>query len=173
MKGMTIMFVVMILSLGIASLWSSIPAIKDGVHSSLDPTLGILMNWNVTLGLIIITGVLTFLMTLLQKYATDQNLLKEIKDEQKIVQQEMKTYKEHPEKKMELSKKSMELMMKSMPITMRTVLYTMVPFILLIRWFGDYFIANPVRIWFLSGIWAYIVFSIMWSMILRKVMKVH
>ena len=85
MKGMTIMFVVMILSLGIASLWSSIPAIKDGVHSALDPTLGILMNWNVTLGLIIITGVLTFLMTLLHKYATDQNLLKEIKDDYVIV----------------------------------------------------------------------------------------
>jgi uncharacterized membrane protein (DUF106 family) len=174
MKGMTIMLLVMALSLVVAGLWNSIPVIKNTVHTLLDPSAGAVLNWNVTLGLIIITGILTFITTLLQKYLTDQSLLKQIKSEQKLVQEEMKLYKSNPEKQMELSKKSMELAAKTMPITMRPVIYTIIPFVLFIRWFSDYFIANPVEILgFMSGLWAYIIFSIVWSIILRKVLNVQ
>jgi hypothetical protein len=61
-----------------------------------------------------------------------------------------------------------------MPITMKPFIFTVIPFVLLLQWFGDFFKANPIKIFgFLSGIWAYILFSIIWSMILRKVFKVH
>ena len=161
MKGMNILFWVMVLSLAVAFLWNSLPPIKNGVHAVLDPSAGHLLNWNATLGLLAITIVMTFITTLLQKYATDQNLLKQIKEEQKLVQEEMKLYRTHPEKSLELSKKSMELTAKAMPVAMRPVLYTAIPFVLLLRWFSDYFIANPVKILgFMSGIWGYIVFSI-------------
>jgi len=173
MSGMGIMFLVMILSLVIAGLWDSIPVIKSAVHAVLNPSAGILLDWEATWGLIILTGIVTLISTIMQKYMTDQKLLSEIKAEQKLVQEELKLYKEHPEKQMELSKKSMELSMKTMPITMRPVLYTIIPFVLLIRWFGDYFATNPAKILGMSGIWAYIVLSIVWSLILRKALKVQ
>jgi uncharacterized membrane protein (DUF106 family) len=174
MKGIGILLVVMLLGIGVATFWDKFDFVKTGVHYTLDPSLGNLLDWNVTVGLLIITGVLNFLTTVLHKKVTDQDLLKRIKEEQKLVREEMKLYRQNPEKSLELSKKSAELAMKTMPITMRPVIYTTVPFILLIRWFGDYFKDHPVKVFgFMSGIWAYIVLFIVWSMIFRKVMKVH
>ena len=174
MKGMGMVFLVMIISLAVAALWDKVPMIGESVHAAFDPSLGVLLDWNVVIGLLIITGILNFGTTLLHKYVTDQNLLKQIREEQKIVNEEMKLYRSDPTKSVELSKKSMELVFKTMPITMRPVAYTAIPFILLIRWFGDYFKENPVKIFgFLSGIWAYIIFFIVFSIIFRKLLKVH
>ncbi len=175
MKGMGIMIWVMLLGIIVAIFWGSFPVVKIGVHAALDPTLGALLDWNATLGLLIITLVLNLITTILHKHMTDQDLLKKIKEEQKLVQEQMKLCRStNPEKSLQLSKKSAELAMKSMPIAMRPVLYTTIPFILLVRWFGDYFVENPVKIFgFMSGIWAYILFFVVFSMAFRKILKVH
>ncbi len=174
MKGMGILIWVMLLGIGVAIFWDNFDFVKRSVHFVLDPSLGKLLNWNVTFGLLIVTATLNFLTTLLHKKVTDQDLLKQIKEEQKLVQEEMKLYKQNPQKSLELSKKSAELSMKTMPITMRPVIYTTIPFILLVRWFGDYFKDHPTKILgFMSGIWGYMVFFIVWSIIFRKIMKVH
>jgi len=174
MKGFGIMFIVMLLSLGVAFLWGSVPYVKTIVHAGLDPSAGVLLTWNVTIGMLFLVGLITLITTLLQKYATDQNALKTIKEEQKLVQQEMKLAKDNPTKSMELSKKSMELSMKTMPMTMRPLMYTVIPFVLFLRWFNDYFTVNPVHILgFLNWFWAYLIFSIIFSAIFRKVLKVH
>jgi len=183
MKGMSIMFLVMILGLAVAFSWDSMPIIKETVHKILDPTFGYLMELNLNLGFIIIVTLFTFVTILLQKYLTDQNTLKIIKDEQKIIQQEMKLYKDKPEKQMDLSRKSMELQMKAMPLTMKPVLYTTVPFVLTFRWFQDYFITiteklllvfNPTKNFLLpQWVWAYLIISILASSILKKLLKVH
>lgn len=173
-SGLGLMFIIMLLSLGVAALWSYIPAIKTAVHYILDPSAGVFLNWNATVGMLVITAIITLITTVLQKYLTDQDMLKTIKEEQKIVQQEMKLVKDNPEKSMELSKKSMELTMKAMPMTMRPAMYTIIPFVLFLRWFNDYFVANPIHILgFLSWFWAYLIFSIVFSTIFRKLMKVH
>ena len=174
MKGMGFVFLVMLLGLAVATLWDKIPVIGSSVHTALDPFLGALLDWNVTIGLLIITAILNWITTILHKHMTDQNLLKQLKEEQKLVNEEIKLYRDNPQKTMELSKRSMELAMKTMPITMRPVIYTTIPFILLIRWFTDYFKDHPAKILgFMSGIWAYIVFFIVFSMIFRKILKVH
>ena len=174
MKGMGIMFIVMLLSLAVAGAWNAIPIIKTAVHAVLDPSAGVFLNWNVTIGMLIITGIITLITTLLQKFLTDQDALKTIKEEQKIVQEEMKLAKASPEKSMALSKKSLELTMTAMPMTMRPLMYTVIPFVLFLRWFQDYFTENPVHILgFMSWFWAYLVFSIIFSSIFRKVLKVH
>ena len=171
---MSFVFLVMLLGLGVAALWDKIPIIGNSVHIASDPSLGVLLNWNVTVGLLIITAVLNWITTLLHKHVTDQDLLKRLKEEQKLVNEELKLYRSNPQKSMELSKKSAELAMKTMPITMKPVIYTTIPFILLIRWFGDYFKETPVKIFgFLSGFWAYILFFIVFSIIFRKILKVH
>lgn len=173
MKGMKTLFLVMALSLVVATLWDSLPIIKTTIHAALDPTLGKLLDFHLNIGFIIIVAIFTLITTLLQKYMTDQQTLREIKEEQKLMQEEMKKYKEHPEKLMEFQKKSMELTFKAMPITMRPLIYTSIPFILFFRWFGDFFAANPVKILGMNWLLAYILFSIIISIILRKILKVH
>jgi len=174
MKGTTLMFLILLIPLAVAFLWDSTPIIKESAHLVFDPTIGALLNWSLNIGFIFIVAVFTLITVLVQKYATDQDLLKTIKEEQKIVQQEMKLAKENPEKTMELSKKSLELTMKAMPIAMRPLIYTSIPFILSLRWFGDYFSVANVKVFgFFGWIWAYILFSIVFSIIFRKALKVH
>jgi len=170
-----LIFLVMILSILIASLWDSVPIIKDSVHAVLDPSAGLLLNWNITWGMTIIILIINLITTILQKYTTDQKTLKELKDEQKILQEEMKKYKENPSKIMELQKKQMEFLPKTMKLTMRPIIFTGVPFVLFFRWFMDYFALTPnfKFFGFLSWFWFYLIGSIIFSSILRKVFKVY
>lgn len=172
MKSLRTLLITNIIALAIAFFWNKLPYIKDTAHLILDPSVGVLLNWNVSLGVVIITFIISLIISLLQKYTTDQALLREIRKEQKFLSDEMRKYKEHPEKFMELQKRNMEIFWKSFEITLRPALYTAIPIILFFRWFNDYFIANPVKIFgFMGWIWAYLVLSIIFSIIFRKLFK--
>jgi len=171
--------VVMIISLLVAALWDKIEILKTSVHYALDPTLGWLLSWNVTWGMLLIVFVIALASTLVQKYATDQKTIKELKAEQKELQKEMKKFKEHPEKVMDLQKKQFDIMPKMMKLSMRPIMFTGVPFILLFRWFRDVFtsgtgytiIADPSFFGFLNWFWFYLLFTLIFSSILRKILK--
>ena len=124
--------------------------------------------------MLILVFIIALITTLIQKYATDQETLRELKKEQKIIQEEMKKYKDHPEKLIELQKKQFEFIPKTMKLSMRALVFTGVPFILLFRWFMTYFssIGDPRFFGFLSWFWFYLIFTMIFSSILRKVMKV-
>ena len=77
--GFTGIFVAMAVSLLIASFWNKVDFIKNSAHFVLNPTVGALLNWNLTWGMVIIILLLSFIMTLFQKYATDQKTLREMK----------------------------------------------------------------------------------------------
>ena len=166
---------VMIASMAIALFWDKIPFIKDSVHAVLDPSAGALLNFNATFGMIIIIGIISIFTTLVQKYATDQKALKELRKEQKILQAEMKKYKENPAKVAELSKQQFAFLPKTFKLTSRAMMFTGVPFILFFRWFNDFFSAfevEPVFLGFLSWFWFYLIFTMVFSTIFRKVFKV-
>ena len=165
----------MFASLIIASMWETVPVIKNSVHSVLDPTFGYLIKINLHLGFIIIVLLLTFLTTLVQKYATDQVALKALRDEQKSTQEKMKQYQNNPAKILELQKKQFEQIPKTFELTMKPLIYTAIPFILLIRWFSDIFknLNNPKFFGFMTWFWAYMLMAIIFNIILRKVMKVY
>jgi len=170
---MKMFLIILALSSIVALLWNQVPLINQTVHAILDPTIGVLLNWNATWGMIIIVAVLSFIMTIVQKYGTDQATLRELKKEQKLVSEEMKKYKENPEKLLELNKKQMEFIPKTMELTMRPVMYTIVFFVLFFRWFSDYFANVDFKfLGFLSWIWFYIIFSMIFSTLFRKAMKV-
>jgi len=166
---------IMIASMAIALFWDKIPFIKDSVHFVLDPSAGTLLNWNATWGMILIVLIISLFTTLVQKYATDQKALKELRKEQKILQAEMKKYKEHPEKMAELSKKQFAFLPKTFKLTSRAMMFTGIPFILFFRWFNDFFSAFEVELvflGFLSWFWFYLIFTMIFSTIFRKVFKV-
>jgi uncharacterized membrane protein (DUF106 family) len=167
-------FIVMIISLLIAFFWDSFSFIKNTVHAILNPTAGALLNLNLTWGMIAIVFVISLIMTLIQKYATDQETLKALRKEQKALQEETKKYREHPEKIMELQKKQLEFIPKTLKLSMRPIMFTGVPLILFFRWFMDFFSAagDPRFFGFLNWFWFYLLGSIILSSVLRKVLKV-
>ncbi len=80
----------------------------------------------------------------------------------------------YPEKMMEFQKNLWPTTMKIMEVSMKSSLFTIIPFILLFRWFMDFFTAIPdFRFFgFLSWFWFYLIFSIVFSSVLRKALKV-
>lgn len=174
MKGMKLMFGVMLLTMFVAVLWNSLPIVKNTAHAVLDPTVGKLLLWNSSYGMLILTAIITMITTILQKYTTDQAEIKRLKEEQKKIQAEMKINKDNPKKMMELQKKTMELTFNEMmPLTMKPLMYTAIPFILLFRWFGAFFVDYPLKVFGMSWIIAYLLMSIILSSIFRKALKVH
>ena len=167
-------FFVMLISLLIAFFWDTISIIKQSAHFILNPTAGSLLNWDLTFGMLAIILIISLIMTLVQKYGTDQKTLREMREEQKLIQEEMKKYKENPGKIAELSKKQMELIPKTMKLGMRPIIYTSIPLILFFRWFNDFFVtfADFRFFGFFSWFWFYLVGTIVFSTILRKMMNV-
>lgn len=175
MKGMKIMFIVFFLTIVAALLWDRLPVIKQSVDFIANPSIGALLNWNILYGMIIIVALFSLITVLIQKYGTDQATLKEIKKEQKIIQEETKKYKDHPEKLLELQKKQLEFIPRTMEITMRPMIYTIIPLVLFFRWFTDYFsvIVPPYKFFgFMTWFWFYLIFTIIFSTIFRKVFNV-
>jgi len=170
----TPLIIVMVFSLLVASFWNSIPLIKNSVGAILNPTAGVLLNWNVTWGMIIIVAFLSLFTTIIQKYATDQKTLREMKEEQKKLNEEAKKFRDNPEKMMEIQKESMKFAMPIMKLSMRAMAFTGIPFILFIRWFYDFFstVGDFKFLGFLSWFWFYLIFSIIFSSIFRKILKV-
>jgi uncharacterized membrane protein (DUF106 family) len=166
--------IVMIASWLVVLFWDKVLPLKNFVHSLCDPSAGALLNWNLTIGMIILVFVIVLITTLIQKYTTDQKTLKELKQEQKSLNEEIKKFKDNPEKAMELNKRNMELISKTFKLTSRSMLFTSIPFLLFFRWFNDFFTAlgEPKFFGFLSWFWFYFIFAMIFSSFLRKWMKV-
>lgn len=174
MKAFKSVFIVLLISMLIAIFWDSIPAIKDTVHSILDPILGKLLDYNVNIGMIVISALITLFITIIQKYTIDNETLAQLKKEQKIIAEDMKKLKDNPEKVMGLQKESLAKAGEIFTLSMKSFGYTAIPIILFFRWFADYFAAldPPVKIFgFFSWFWAYLIFSIIFSIIFRKMFK--
>jgi uncharacterized membrane protein (DUF106 family) len=170
----TPLLIVMLFSLAIASLWNRFPMIKDNVHKILDPSAGLLLEWNIMYGFLILVLILTVITTLAQKIFTDQETLRELKQQQKELNKQSKELRHDPEKMLEINKQAAPLAMKMMKLSMRPVIFTGIPFILFFRWFMDIFTAlgNPKFLGFLSWFWFYLIASLIFGSILRKVLKV-
>ena len=171
--------IVMVLTLIVASMWDKWAWMKNAVHVALDPTAGFLLDWNLTIGMLIIVFIISLITTIVQKYATDQKTLKEMKKEQKVLQAEMKKYKDQPDKVMALQKQQMAFLPKTMKLSMGAIMYTGIPFVLFFRWFQDYFSAveqatgMPVRFFgFLGWFLFYLVFVMVFSSVIKKKMDV-
>ena len=77
-------------------------------ESLLDPVFSPLLQLHPLWGIAIISLILTWIITLVYKWVTDQKLMKELKDDIKSVQKEMKEFKDNPAKVIEIQKKAME-----------------------------------------------------------------
>jgi len=146
--------------------------VLDGFfNATLGPMLSLPNPW----GLLIICAILSIFMTVVYKYATDQELMKTLKEDMKLMQKEMKSLKDNPKKMMEVQKKTMEKNMKYMMQSFKPMLITFIPFILIFPWLRSYYLdlGNPDVFIGLSWFWTYFLFTMVLSIGLRKILKVH
>ena len=140
-----------------------------------------LFGWAVAIspliGIIFVSFVLSLLSSICWKYLTDQDLLKSVRESSSKLREEMKKHKDDPKKLSELNSKMAKESLETMKIqykqSIKPMIATLIPFALAFVWirntyqpFGDIFLG-------MGAIWTYIIFSMVFSMILRKAMKVY
>jgi uncharacterized membrane protein (DUF106 family) len=166
--------IVLAISMTIAFFWESLSFLKNGLNAIFNPTLGALINWNIDVGMTIIVLIITIITTLIQKYTTDQETLRDLKKQQKELNEKAKQHRSDPQKMLDIQKEMAPLSIRMMKLSMRAFVFTAIPLILFFRWFMDFFkvIGDPKIFGFFSWLWFYLLFSLIFGMILRKIWKV-
>ena len=167
-------FLIMLLSLIIAWYWPKAPWLSGPIKAVLDPTFGALLRWNLTFGMFVIVGFISFITTLIQKYATDQETIRELKKQQKEINKKAREFRHDPEKMMDIQREAFPITGKLFRLSLRPIMFTGIPFILFFRWFIDIFAAmgSPKFFGFLSWFWFYLIFAMIIGGIFRKILKV-
>ncbi|MBT3643090.1 DUF106 domain-containing protein [archaeon] len=127
------------------------------------------INANPKVSLLMITIVVTFVSTLIHKWMTNQEHLKQLKIRQKEIQKELKGCKDENLLK-ELNLELMKLTGVMFKSSMRPMFVTIIPFFALFYWIRQMYIPLLGEGW---GGWLtyYFAFSIASSMVFRKVFK--
>jgi len=112
-------------------------------NNLLNPVLGPLLKLPSLLAIVLLSFLISLIITLIQKYATDQNRMKQIKEEMKSFQNRMKEEKD-PNEKIKLQKESMKLPMEQMKHSMKSMMYTFIPIILIFGWMSSHLAYDPI-----------------------------
>ena len=104
------------------------------------PLLSLPTLWAV----IILSFLISLIITIIYKYTTDQNLMKQLKEEMKEFQKEVKELKKEPEKAMQVQKKAMQTNMKYMMQSMKSTLFTFIPIIIIFSWMTANLAYEPI-----------------------------
>lgn len=110
----------------------------------LNPVLNPLLNLPTLWAVILLSFLISLIITLIYKYATDQNLMKTLKEEMKEFQKEIKELKKDPKKAMEVQKKAMQTNMKYMTQSMKSTLFTFIPIIIIFSWMNANLAYDPI-----------------------------
>lgn len=127
-----------------------------------------LIQANPKIAIVILSFIVTLITTIITLLITDRKLMKEIKEKQKALKEEMKKYRDNPAKMMEINKKMMEDFPKQMKQSLKLMVITIVPIIIFFNWLRSIYAETTLAS---SWIWWYIISSIIFSIILRKVFK--
>ncbi len=153
----------------------------------LDNFLNFIFGWILALGkpwsLIVISFILTLLVNLAIKFLSDQNAMKKLKEESQFFKNEMKNLKDEPQKLLEMQKKAMENSLNYMKHSMKPTLFTLIPLLIIFSWLGKKFPAGETLINLpfslpligssIGWLGTYIISSIIFSLIIRKILKLH
>lgn len=115
------------------------------LNPALDTIFGPILKLQPLYGIIVLAFIVTLIITLVYKFATDQNLMKQLKDELKELQKEMKDLKSEPEKAMQVQKRAMQTNMKYMMQSMKATLFTFIPIILIFGWVQANYAFDPLE----------------------------
>jgi uncharacterized membrane protein (DUF106 family) len=112
--------------------------------------MGFLMGWSLPLNPLVAVTILTLLISvmvvLIYKFTTNQNLMKQLKDEMKALQAEMKQLRDKPEQALEVQKKAMETNMKYMMQSFKATFFTLIPIILIFGYMNAHWAFEPTHL---------------------------
>ena len=108
-----------------------------------DKTLGFMLTWDPLWAILLLSFVISLLIVIIYKYFTNQEEMKQFKDQLKEYQKQMKTEKD-TEKLLKLQKDAMSLNMKYMGKSMKPTLITFIPIILIFGWMSAHFAYEPL-----------------------------
>ena len=145
----------------------------ESITTNAVSVLQVFVSWNAFWTLLIVSFLLTLLSTLIYKWTTDQKKIKEIKDEQKLIQQEMKSLSNNPSKMIEKQKEMMEKSMYLMKSSFKPLIYTFVPFLIIFFLLRTAYDPLGKIMFGLTWFWIYLISSFVFSLIVRKLMKVY
>jgi uncharacterized membrane protein (DUF106 family) len=94
--------------------------------------------------IVIIALFVSLLITVIYKFATDQELMKSLKAELKSYQEQMKQLKDNPQKAMEVQKLAMKKNMEYMKHSFKPTLITFLPIILIFGWMNAHLMYEPI-----------------------------
>jgi len=137
---------------------------------------GGLINYNPLYGLLLISFLITLIITLVYKFMTNQKELKEIQDKTKEIREQMKLHKDNQPKMSELQKQSLEISMGSFKHQFKPMIITLLPILIIFGWLRETYVGyNSLNfLGFIdTWIWTYIVSAFIFSLILRKLLKVY
>ena len=156
----------------------------DLILMALENFFDILFGWTLKLstnpktagliGILIVSFIITLLTTLVYKYFTNQEALKNLKEENKKIQERMKEHKGDVKKMAELQKEAFQKgFIEPMKHQIKPLLITLVPFLLIFSLLRLRFESTGDLIFGLGWFGIYIISSIVFSMVLRKLLKVY
>ena len=135
---------------------------------------GSLINYDPLIALLIISFILTLITTLAYKYLTDQEKIKALKDEIKQIKEDIKKFKDDPKKVMELQKQSFQKgFVDMMRHQMKPLFFTLIPILIIFNWLRNTYTQHGDLIFGFGWFGVYFISAIIFSMILRKLLKVH
>ena len=116
--------------------------------------------------LIIISGLVSLFISLVNYFVLDKEKVKASKEKQKRLREEMKLHKSNPQRAMELNKEMMEDAMQNMRHSFKPMLITLVPIFIVFAWIRGIY-AELLPGW----IWWYLVSALVFSLVFRKMFK--
>ncbi len=114
------------------------------LNAILDPIFSPLLALPTIVAILLVSALISFVIVIVYKYMTDQDLMKRLKDEIKELQSEMKTLRDNPEKMLAVQKRAMETNMKYMMHSLKPTLVTFIPIILIFGWLNAHFAYQPI-----------------------------
>jgi len=124
---------------------------------------------NPKVSLVTISFLITLAMTLVTKYFTDQNKMKELKKIQKACQIKLKDNKGNLEEQKKIQKEIMSCSMELMKHSFKPIIFTFIPLILIFWWVRGIFLETVIAN---TWLWWYIGAALISSIFLRKVLNV-
>ncbi len=109
-----------------------------------NPIFGSLINASPFWAICVLALLIAVLISLVYKYATNQDLMKALKDEQKEYQKKIKGLRDQPEKMMAMQKEAMSKNMAYMKQSFKPTLITMIPIILIFGWMAGVLAYEPI-----------------------------
>ena len=121
-----------------------------GLFNIIDPALNAIFSPLFKIpsiaAIFILSLLVTFIITIIYKYTTDQALLKNVKEQQKKLQDEMKKHRDNPKKLMKLQREAMSSSMEMMRESFKSMLYTFIPILILFGWIATHFAFSPLSV---------------------------